>query len=152
MTASHAPEVLSIINEQPHVCKKSDFDMTQNNQDFDWRHIERFIWCPCLHYGGTFCSKEQFDEAGGFSETYHNWGMEDEDFHWKLNELYDVRSIREIMPPCVLHFEHHRNYNNSTYQANRESFIARRNGAFHDILNHDRAGLARHKEQNSCIF
>jgi glycosyltransferase involved in cell wall biosynthesis len=140
-------EVTDMINNQLHVCKKTDFEKNINNRYFDYRTIKRFIWAPCVHYGGTLCSFSKFMECGGFGEVYYSWGLEDDDFHWKLFKNCQLVSINKITYTSIVHFEHRRDFNNSTYKKNAEIFDFRKKQSFSSMLREDNLNLSKNIER-----
>jgi len=103
------------ILDQPFVCTKKEFDMI-NSEDFDLSKTDELIWKASFHYGGTFCSFNNFYDIGGYCELYYNWGVDDEDFHLKLKSMNGIEQIDKIVPnKSMLHFEHKKKHNNTEY-------------------------------------
>lgn len=131
-------EIIDIINGQYHVCSKKDYNRVKNNKEFHSDKIEEFIWVPTFHYGGTLIKKCDFWRIGGYCEQYYNWGLEDEDIHWKLKEttgllyMYDTFSEEKL-----IHLEHERNYNNNTYEKNQKIFQERVKEGVKSAIIHD---------------
>ncbi|MCM1295755.1 MAG: glycosyltransferase family 2 protein [Muribaculaceae bacterium] len=131
-------EVHELINGMPHVCTQYNYDNVINNKDFDYTQMEEFIWKPAFHYGGSMYSRDVFWRIGGYCELYYNWGLEDEDIHWKLKEttgllyMYDTFSEEKL-----IHLEHERNYNNNTYEKNQKIFQERVKEGVKSAIIHD---------------
>lgn len=126
LKADDQGEVFELIDDLPHVCTKYNYKKVINNKNFDYTKISEFIWTPTFHYGGSLFKQECFRAIGGYCELYYNWGLEDNDIHWKVQSAYKLCYIFEKMPELkLLHFEHKRNYNNATYVKNRKVFDQR---------------------------
>lgn len=119
-------EIIDDINGKPHVCMETDYYRVKNNKEFHSDRIEEFIWIPTFHYGGTLVYKSDFWRIGGYCERYYNWGLEDEDIHWKIVSFTKTKLIYDIFPTLkVMHFEHKKNSNNITYEMNRNIYEER---------------------------
>ena len=126
------------INDMPYVCTQYNYDNVVNNNDVDYTKIEEFIWSPTFHYGGTLCVKDVFWKIGGYCEKYYNWGLEDEDIHWKLKETTGLLFMYDILPEeKLMHFEHNRKYNNDIYDKNHQVFQERVSGGVKQAISND---------------
>ncbi|MCM1295763.1 MAG: glycosyltransferase [Muribaculaceae bacterium] len=131
-------EIIDIINGQYHVCSKKDYNRVKNNKEFHSDKIEEFIWVPTFHYGGTLIKKCDFWRIGGYCEQYYNWGLEDEDIHWKMKTLTKSKEIYNVCSSLkMLHFEHKKNMNNLIYKKNREVYDERLRDGVEKSLEND---------------
>ncbi|RAZ52726.1 hypothetical protein DK853_46325, partial [Klebsiella oxytoca] len=69
---------------------------------------------------------------------YYNWGLEDEDIHWKMKTLTKSKEIYNVCSSLkMLHFEHKKNMNNLIYKKNREVYDERLRDGVEKSLEND---------------
>lgn len=123
------------------ICRRRDFQLPEvrintafgwtlvcTPQDYAWLQsavgrepTEEMLTKPETHWGGTLVPRSVAIAVAGFGECYYGWGLEDDDFHWKLRASHQARPIlsREL-----IHFEHPRGYK-SAYLRNKSTYDAR---------------------------
>lgn len=126
----------TILN-QPFVCTKKEFDMFYSDS-FDNENADELIWRARFHYGGTFCSFDNFINVAGYCELYYNYGAEDEDFHYKLKSKSGIGQIDSIVTKkSIIHFEHKMKINNQIFKCNANIYENRKNKGINEIINYD---------------
>jgi len=119
----------------PHVCKPLDYN---NFKKMKSKEFEELVWRPTIHWGGIFCRKDYFENIGGFSLEYFNWGCEDDDLIWKLSKMYNVIYLFKESPNlAVLHLEHPRKYW-TYYKENMRIFARRKHKGVNSAISDDR--------------
>lgn len=72
------------------------------------------------HWGGLLVAKKVFEDVGGYSTAYLNWGCQDDDLLVKLASRREVvQAWRVARSLACLHFEHPRPYGGPALEANR---------------------------------
>lgn len=122
-------ERYKLINNILHVCKMDQYEMEVNMIKFNPNIMEEFsgYWKTAMHYGGLFCSFKNFINVRGYCEQYYNWGWEDTDIQWKLNEFTGIQIVDNSIKKCsLIHFEHKVRCQNEQYKMNTNIFNARK--------------------------
>lgn len=99
-----------------------DFDRYVSDESLRGR--EPLIWNENRHCGGNLFRRAQFDEVGGYSEEFINWGCEDSDLQWKFNEIYDLQFFPNRFK--VIHLDHPKEYFSPEMWKRNEEISARR--------------------------
>lgn len=117
------------------------------NQNFNENQIKNFDWQLNFHCGGLICDRDLVHNIGAFSLAYCNWGMEDIDFQWRLNEFYGTRLINDCVSDLiVVHIEHQSRADNERYKKNREIFSLRREKGLKSSIKEDLKNFEKIKE------
>ncbi len=85
---------------------EEDFQTYIGNSSF--KGCEPMFWNENRQCGINLVRMEHFENVGGYSESFINWGCEDSDLQWKLSESYDLRFFPENFE--VLHLDHPKGY------------------------------------------
>lgn len=124
-----------------HVCSLDQYKNIQQESKFSTDNIEQFFgdWKTAMHYGGLFCSFNNFIKAVGYSEYYYNWGYEDTDIQWKLDEFTGIQLVDSAVKECsLIHFEHPIRCENSQYETNTKTFEQRKDLGQHKAIENDK--------------
>jgi SAM-dependent methyltransferase len=117
------PELKMDFDGVPCVCTLENYNILKNA---NLNEFEEIVWRPSVHWGGIFSKKIYFEDVGGFSLEYINWGCEDDDLIWKLSQIHNiVYSFKKFPNLSVLHLEHPRKYW-SSYNHNMQIFEKRK--------------------------
>lgn len=85
-----------------------DFKTYVNNPEMKGK--EPLFWTENRHCGGNFFRRVQFLSIGGYCQSFINWGCEDSDLQWKLNQIYTLQLIPQKKIFEVMHLDHLKNY------------------------------------------
>ena len=92
-----------------------------------------------VHGGGTLFLKKQAEFIGGYSEKFVNWGQDDFDLQWKLENVYGIQKIPKKTKFEVIHLDHKREYfKKEQWKRNLRIQKNRREKKFDEILDTDR--------------
>ncbi len=101
---------------------EDDFQTYIGDESFQGR--EPMFWNENRHCGGNLIRMKHFKNLGGYSEEFVNWGCEDSDLQWKLNEIYDLGFFPESFE--VLHLDHPKSYFSPEMWKRNEEISSRR--------------------------
>ena len=86
------------------------------------------------HYGGLAIKKEVFEELGGYCIDYQGWGLEDDDFLWKVSQIASVQLIQNE----VIHLDHNRSHIlMEDWNQNKNIKKLRENLSFKEVSSYD---------------
>ena len=88
----------------------SETDHARYKADPTLKGKEPTIWFENLHCGGNFFRRSQFNHVGGYSEEFINWGREDSDLQWKIQQCFELRFIPKETVFEVMHLDHDKSY------------------------------------------
>lgn len=104
-----------------------------------WKGKEPMIFLEDKHIGGNIVRKKHLEEVCGYTHEYLNWGCEDSDLQWKLEEIFTNRVIPQKQEFEVLHLDHPKGYfEESLWRRNEKRFLERKENGIIDALEIDK--------------
>ena len=88
------------------------------------------------HWGGTLIRKKQFEFLGGYHEGFKNWGCEDTDLQWKIENYFELKFFPKNKKYEVIHLDHQKEYfSSSMLKTNKKEEGKRKiNGIINSIM------------------
>lgn len=106
--ADPPPEIVeATLAGVPCIVRRPDLD-AYHADPAAWRGREPAIWNLPVHHGSLMARRRHMELAGGYAESFVGWGIEDNDMHWKLSELFLIASLARLPDVAVVHLEHPR--------------------------------------------
>lgn len=133
--ADPPPEIVeTALAGVPCIVRKPDLDAYHADPDA-WRGREPSIWNLMVHHGSLMARRRHIELVGGYAESFVGWGIEDNDMHWKLSELFLIASLARLPDVAVVHLEHPRAwFDPLLWQRNQLLFDDRRRRGVFDAI------------------
>ena len=124
----------------------TDSDWEKYKSDPSNKGKEPLFSTMTIHGGGTIFTPKQFEDVGGYSQEFINWGQDDSDLQWKLKSVFGISRVPDYPGFEVLHLDHPRGYfNRPQWRRNLEVQERRRSQNINDVLQKDREDYMRLK-------